>query len=155
MTLTADDRLDIQEVVVRYGHVVDDHEWTGFELVFTDDAVVDFSNNGQGGSAGLAPIIGLEEIVRQYRDVLTHPLQHAIVNHVIDVVSDEEVVVRSKALFPIPDHLVWEGVYRDIVVRTERGWRIKHKSMSRYDTAPSPWRAANLERMRARGATFL
>jgi hypothetical protein len=75
MVLTADDRLDIHEVLVRYGFVVDDRDWAGFERVFTQDAVIDFG--------GLAPIVGVEEIVRQYRDVLTHPLQHVIVNDVL------------------------------------------------------------------------
>jgi hypothetical protein len=155
MALTAEDRLDIHDVLVRYGFVVDDHDWAGFAKVFTADAVVDFSGSGQGSSSGLAPIVGLEEIVRQYRDVLTHPLQHVIVNHVMDPVTDDEVVVGSKALFPIPDNRVFEGLYRDVVVRTVDGWRIKHKSMTRFDSGSSEWRTANLERMKARGATFL
>jgi len=154
MGLTSDDRLDIHEVVVRYGHVLDDRDWPGFARVFTDDAVVDFSSKGPPPT-GLAPIVGLEEIVHQFRDVLLHPLQHIIANHIIDVVSDNEVVVRSKALFPIPDQLIFEGLYRDVVVRNPDGWRISQKSISTFNHEPLPWATANFRRMRERGATFL
>ena len=102
MALTADDRLDIHEVLVRYGFVVDDRDWAGFARVFTPDAIIDF--------AGLAPIVGIEGIVRQYRDV---------------------------------------------VVRTVDGWRIKHKSMTSFGGAASPWLAGNRRRMQERGASLL
>lgn len=147
MALTADDRLDIHEVLVRYGFVVDDRDWASFSRVFTPDAEVDFG--------GLAPIRGVEEIVRQYRDVLTHPLQHVIVNHLLDPVSDDEVVVRSKALFPVSDDGVFEGLYRDIVVRTAEGWRIRHKSMTSFGGKDSPWLAGNRKRMAERGASLI
>jgi hypothetical protein len=146
MALTAHDRLDIHELLVRYGFAVDDRDWAGFARVFTTDAVIDFG--------GLAPIVGLEEIVRQYRDVLTHPLQHVVVSHLLDPVNDDEVVVRSKALFPVPEDGVFEGVYRDVVVRTPAGWRISHKSMTSYGGAVSPWLAGNRERMVERGASL-
>jgi hypothetical protein len=115
--------------------------------VFTPDAIIDF--------AGLAPIVGIEGIVRQYRDVLTHPLQHVIVNHVLDPVSDDQVIVRSKALFPVPGDGLFEGLYRDVVVRTVDGWRIKHKSMTSFGGAASPWLAGNRRRMQERGASLL
>jgi hypothetical protein len=152
MALTAEDRLDIHDVLVRYGFVVDDRDWAGFAGVFTPDAVIDFGSDDP--PTGLAPIVGVEEIVRQYRDILTHPLQHIIINHVMDPVSDDEVVVRSKALFPVPDNRVFEGLYRDVVVRTPAGWRIKYKWMTAFDRGVSPWQVENHKRMVANGATF-
>jgi hypothetical protein len=143
MGLSVEDRLDIHDVLVRYGFMVDERDWAGFTSVFTPDAVVDFSGGEASPGAGPPPIVGVGEIVRQYRDELTHPLQHIIVNHVIDAVSNDEVVVRSKALFPVPKDGVFEGLYRDVVVRTPAGWRIKHKSMKTFGGASSPWLAQN------------
>ena len=154
MVLTAEDRLDIHDVLTRYGFVVDDRDWAGFASVFTPDAVIDFGGGDEAAKSGLAPIVGVEEIVRQYRDVLTHPLQHVIVNHVMDPVSADEVVVCSKALFPVPEDGIFEGLYRDVVVRTPEGWRIKHKSMTSFGGAGSPWLAMNHQRMQERGAKF-
>ena len=94
---SAEDILAIQAVVVRYGFLIDDREWDRFDEVFTEDAVVDFRDQSAQPPTGLAPIVGRAEIVRQFRDVLTHPYQHMLVNHVIEDVSPDEVVVRSKA----------------------------------------------------------
>ena len=62
-----------------------------------------------------------------------------MVSHVIDDVSSDEVVVRSKALFPMPGGTIADIMYRDVVVRTPDGWRIRHKSLKRYpaDAAPA------------------
>jgi len=129
---TPQDTLEIHEVVVRYGFVVDDREWDRFGDVLTEDAVIDLRNHDVDPPVGLGPYVGLEEIVHHYRDVLTHPAQHMLVNHVIDDVSDDEVVVRSKALVALPEQRVADLVYRDVVVRTPKGWRIRHKTVKLY-----------------------
>ena len=100
MKRSAEEILEIQAVVVLYGFLIDDREWDRFEEVFTEDAVVDFRDHSSQPPAGLAPIAGRAEIIRQFRDVLTHPYQHMLVNHVIEDVSPDEVLVRSKALLP-------------------------------------------------------
>ena len=131
-TRTPQDTLEIQELVVRYGFVVDDREWDGLGEIFTEDAVVDLRDHDVDPPAGLGPYSGLEEITHHYRDVLTHPRQHMLVNHVIDDVSDDEVVVRSKALVALSGQRFADLLYRDVVVRTERGWRIRRKTVSLY-----------------------
>jgi hypothetical protein len=50
---------------------------------------------------------------------------------------------------------VFEGLYRDVVVRTVDGWRIKHKSMTSFGGAASPWLAGNRRRMQERRASLL
>ena len=130
MKLKAEDRLDIQELLVRYGFLIDDRRWDCMSDVFTDDAIVDFGDFGC--------MVGVDSIVSRFRAV-EHPLQHVIANHLIDPVNDDEAVVRSKALFPVAGDGVFEGVYRDVVVRTREGWRIKHKSISSYGGQYSPW----------------
>ncbi len=150
-----EDTLAIQDVVVRYGYFVDDRDWDGFDEVFTDDAVVDFRDQRTDPPSGLAPLTGRDEILRYYRDLLTHPYQHMLVNHQIDDVSEDEVIVRSKALLPIPGQIVFDTSYRDVVVRTAKGWRIKHKSIKSYNQDPAPWAAAQRDIWRARGAEFV
>lgn len=132
MARTPQDTLEIHEVVVRYGFVVDDREWDRFGDVLTEDAVIDLRDHDVDPPAGLGPYTGLDEITHHYRDVLTHPSQHMLVNHVIDDVSDDEVVVRSKALIPLPEQKVAGLLYRDVVVRTPKGWRIRQKNVKLY-----------------------
>ncbi len=47
------DRLEIQELLVRYSHAVDTRDWEAFEHVFTEDAVIDYTEMGgpRGGCA--------------------------------------------------------------------------------------------------------
>lgn len=132
MARTPQDTLEIQELVVRYGFVVDDREWDGFGDILTEDAVIDLRDHDVDPPAGLGPYTGLDEITHHYRDVLTHPSQHMLVNHVIDDVSDDEVVVRSKALVLLPEQKAARLVYRDVVVRTPKGWRIRQKNVKLY-----------------------
>jgi SnoaL-like domain len=152
---SAEDTLAIQDVVVRYGYVTDDRDWNAFDEVFTDDAVVDFRDQATNPPKGLAPLVGRDEIVLHFRDILTHPYQHMLVNHRIEDISEDEVVVRSKALLPVPGRTVCDIEYWDVLVRTPRGWRIKHKSVKRYNPDPGPWAEAQAEIWAARGAKFV
>ena len=152
---SAEDILAIQAVVVLYGFLVDDREWDRFDQVFTEDAVVDFRDQSAQPPRGLAPIVGRAEIVRQFRDVLTHPYQHMLVNHVIEDVSADEVVVRSKALLPMPGGTVADVLYRDTVVRTADGWRISRKATKRYNLDPPlAWGMEQAKLWQSRGAQF-
>lgn len=152
---SAEDILAIQAVVVLYGFVLDDREWDRFDQVFTQDAVVDFRDQSASPPTGLAPIVGRAEIVRMFRDVLTHPYQHMLVNQVIEDVTADEVIVRSKALLPMPGGSVADIMYRDTVRRTADGWRISHKAIKRYNLdPPAPWGIEQAKIWHARGARF-
>ena len=151
---SAEDTLAILDVVARYGFVVDDRDWEAFDRVFTEDAVFDPRDHGLEPPRGFAPLIGLEEIVRSFRDVYTHPLQHMVVASVIDDVSPDEVVVRSKGVFPIPEFQFFEGMYTDILVRTEAGWRIRHKTFKRFGKGATPWMRQVTRDAQAKGATL-
>ena len=152
---SAEDILAIQAVVVLYGFLIDDREWDRFDQVFTEDAVVDFRDQSAEPPTGLAPIVGRAEIVRQFRDVLTHPYQHMLVNHVLEDVSPDEVVVRSKALLPIPGGSVADTLYHDTVIRTPDGWRISRKAIKRYNfDPPPPWGIEQAKIWQSRGARF-
>ena len=148
----AEDTLAILDVVGRYGFVVDDRDWDGFEQVFTEDAVFDSRDHDRDPPRGFAPVIGLHAIVEAFRDLYVHPLQHMIVTSVINDVSRDEVVVRSKGIFPIPDFQFFEGVYTDVVVRTDGGWRIRHKTFKRFGQGATPWMRESVREALRRGA---
>ncbi|MET0353358.1 MAG: nuclear transport factor 2 family protein [Acidimicrobiia bacterium] len=117
--LGAEDTLEIQAVLQRYAFALDDRDWDAMREVFTDDAE-------------WLGAVGLDGVIHELQ-VHTHPYQHVIANHLMEAVSDDEVIVRSKALFPVAEGRVLEAVYRDVVVRTPAGWKIRHKSATRYD----------------------
>ena len=136
---SAEDTLAILDVVGRYGFVVDDRDWDGFAQVFTDDAVFDSRDHDSDPPRGFAPITGRQAIVEAFRDLYVHPTQHMVVTSIIEDVSADEVIVRSKGIFPIPDFQFFEGVYTDVVVRTDSGWRIRHKTFKRLGQGATPW----------------
>jgi hypothetical protein len=119
--LSAEDVLAIQAVIMKYGFLIDDREYDRMGEVFTQDAVVDYRPGGEG------PYVGLPEI-EQAMHTLQHPVQHMMVSHLIDNVSGAEVVVRTKALIPLQVGGIADICYRDVLVRTADGWRIKDKS---------------------------
>jgi hypothetical protein len=47
-------------------------------------------------------------------------------------VSGDEVVTRTKALIPLQTGTIADIAYRDVLVRTPDGWRIKDKSTRSY-----------------------
>jgi hypothetical protein len=78
-----------------------------------------------------------------------------LVNHVIDDVSPDEVVVRSKALLPTPGGTIADILYRDTLIRTPDGWRISYKATRRYNfDPPPPWGVEQAKIWHARGAQF-
>jgi len=123
--LSAEDVLSIQAVLMKYGFLIDDREWDRLGEVFTEDAVVDYRPGGGGPYHGLAEI-------DQAMKTLQHPVQHMMVSHIIDGVSGDEVVTRTKALIPLQTGAVADIAYRDVLVRTPAGWRIKDKSTHSY-----------------------
>lgn len=126
--LTADDAVAIQSVVVKYGFLIDDREFDRLGEVFTEDASVDLRPDS---SEGIRPMNGLTEIEQGYA-ALSHPVQHMLVSQLLEPRSADEVIVRSKALIPLENGAIADIAYRDVVVRTAQGWRIKDKRVKSY-----------------------
>ena len=81
---SAEDTLAILDVVGRYGFVVDDRDWDGFEQVFTDDAVFDSRDHDRDPPRGFARSRGVKKSSRHSGTCTSTPLQHMIVTSVID-----------------------------------------------------------------------
>src|SRR3954453_12951169 len=116
MLLAVDIRA-IHALLARYGLPLDSGDWQGLAALWSDDGTLDFMPLGLDrtytGRAAIAAFYGFVQ----------HPLAHYCTN--IDVVErDGEVHVHSKWLTPRADGTVGGGDYRDIVVKTEEGWRL-------------------------------
>lgn len=113
------DVLALQQVLSRYGHLMDARDWGGLDQVFTPDVVIDFTG------FGIEPMHGLEEVRARF-EVTRHPLAHHVTNVVVDV-ADDRANVRSKLLAVLDDGSVVTGDYDDIAVRTPNGWRVSRR----------------------------
>ena len=134
------DRLEIQDLMVRYAHAVDTRDWPLFRAVFTEDATVDYTAFG-------GPVGTVDEVVAFLSTVL--PLfsatQHLVANCAIELERADEgpgdrATVRTMCHNPMalpaetgkePGVLVCGLWYRDTVLRTPEGWRIGERAEDR------------------------
>ncbi len=121
MPLSADDRLAIAELMARYANMIDEREFSRVKEVFTIDARYDVSDFDMG------VVVGSERIEQLWRDSDQHPLAHHVGNVEICEDPDARVRVYSKVLGVGSSGRVGSGTYRDVVVKTEAGWRIAER----------------------------
>jgi 3-phenylpropionate/cinnamic acid dioxygenase small subunit len=122
--LTVEDRLDLHELAARYGTVVDDRDWDGLALVFTDDATFELHGFGaiDGRYEGLAAI-------RSLMEKGPHPIAHHVTNVLVDV--DGAVVrMRSKIVGTLERGRAGSVDYADVVRREPAGWRIASRAVT-------------------------
>lgn len=132
-TLAIADRIEIQDLLTRYCHVVDDRDWDAFAELFATDAILDFTAFG-GPRCDAAAMTGfLRDIARQ-----VHGWQHTISTLLLTV---DGVCVRARSAAQVmmitrgddsADRVSFSGLwYRDQVVRTGDGWKIKERVQER------------------------
>ena len=120
------DRLEIQELLVRYSHSVDTRDWDAFEKVFTPDATIDYTEFGGPRGDVASTRAFLETTMPRFAS-----FQHLITNVVVEIDGDE-ARARTGCINPMvverPDgeqHVFFCGLwYRDRLQRTPDGWRI-------------------------------
>lgn len=120
------DRMEIQDLLTRYGVAIDSRRWDLLEEVFTTDALIDYSSSG-------APKGRYPEIRAWLESFLTKfPMnQHMTLNSHIEV-SGDRATGRSYFFNPnsfpnesgVPKMIFVGGYYNDEFVRTADGWRI-------------------------------
>jgi len=123
------DRLEIQELLVRYSHSVDTRDWDAYEDVFTPDAFIDYTCFG-GPSGNVKEIRAFLEMAMPNFS----SFQHMISNTVLELDGD---TARSRTICHNPmvmdkgdgtTHVFYCGLwYRDVLVRTPEGWKIKER----------------------------
>lgn len=123
MPLPADDVLAIQQLVALHGHLIDDGELDRLDELFTPDAVYDVTAMGGGTLHGIVEFRGAAEGDAGRRS-------HHVTNIVVRQADDDTVTVHSKGLGVQNDGRTGSVIYDDVVVRTERGWRIAQRRVS-------------------------
>jgi 3-phenylpropionate/cinnamic acid dioxygenase small subunit len=122
MTLSADDRLAIHELLSLYGHLIDQRRWDDLAQVFAENMVFDATSFGQTLTTSR------RELIERWRtDLSMHPLAHHVTNIVITEDSDGTVRVLSKAIGVGRKGRVGSATYDDVVVRTPEGWRLSRR----------------------------
>jgi hypothetical protein len=126
------DRIEIEELLVRYSRALDQREFDTLETLFTPDATFD------GGSLGCPT--GAAEIRAMIEGTLSglDATQHLVGKSLIDLQGDEAEVrtylisqhIRESAPGPVK-HYFLGGEYADRVVRTPDGWRIAYRRLDR------------------------
>jgi hypothetical protein len=119
--LTVEDRLAIHELVALYGHVIDERQFSRTGELFTDDARYDVSDF----TAGI--VVGIGAIVDLWRSSERHPLAHHATNVVVTQDADGTTRVESKGIGVLADGKAGSVTYRDVVVKTPLGWRIRER----------------------------
>jgi hypothetical protein len=119
MTLSADDRADIAELISLHGHLFDGGELDRLEELFTPEVVYDVTDFGQ------EPLIGVAAI-REAALALgeSNPVGHHVTNIVLAEIVDGQVHARSKGIGINADGTTGSVTYEDIITRGDQGWRI-------------------------------
>jgi ketosteroid isomerase-like protein len=149
MTLTAQDRIDITDLINLHGHLVDGGDWDRADELFRADVAYDLEDFGLGTLHGVAAI---REAALALGDA--NPVGHHVTNIVITEVG-EEVRVRSKGIGISAAGTAGSVGYEDILTRTPDGWRIRYRKVAarrRAGGRPGPrevlerWRQASINR---------
>jgi 3-phenylpropionate/cinnamic acid dioxygenase small subunit len=132
------DERDIAAVCVRYATAIDDRDWDRLRSCFVPDAVgiyhADRPMHGYGA---------IEEAIRTAVTPLTRT-QHLVTAVEVDLAGDEASSRCSlhaqhvRAGVPGGEHFVIAGRYRDRLVRTGEGWRIRERRLDRWWTSGNP-----------------
>ena len=119
--LNDEDQLAIHELIALYGHIIDERGFSRSHELFTDDVRYDVNDFDAGVH------IGIDAVVALWKASNRHPLAHHSTNVVITMETDRSVQVMSKGIGVMTDGRAGSVVYRDIVVKTGQGWRIKDR----------------------------
>ncbi|GAA3069222.1 nuclear transport factor 2 family protein [Streptosporangium carneum] len=122
------DRLEIGDLLARYAHIVDGADWARLDLVFTADAVIDYT--AAGGVRG-----NREEARRWLAETLSRwPGRHHLIGAAVIRFEGDEAVVTAPftgTLAPSRDVLPADasglvqagGWHHHRMLRTPYGWR--------------------------------
>lgn len=124
-SLQISDRLEIEDLLVRYTRAIDTGEWDRLDEVFTPDAAIDYTESG--GIAGSYPEV--KEWLAQMLPLFPRRM-HMLGQREVVVDGDTATVTAyfdNPMVMPRPDgtEQIVEigGLYHHELVRTEAGWR--------------------------------
>jgi len=122
------DRMEIQDLFVAYSYAIDSRTWDGLDDVFTPDAFIDYSVFG-GSSGDLA---STKEFLASAMTMFP-VFQHMVSGSTITIDGDT-AEAKTQCHNPMtmgegddPDLMFCGLWYKDKLVRTPAGWRIKER----------------------------
>jgi ketosteroid isomerase-like protein len=127
------DRLEIEQLLIRYCYAIDEHDWDTYRNIYTEDAVIDDVTAGPGNS--------VDQMVAFLSEALEGiPLiQHTISTTRLDIDGDTakaKTVCHCPVVVPVADdetQVMFQGLwYVDDLVRTPDGWRIRKRVETDY-----------------------
>ena len=136
---------DIRSVKARYCRFLDTKDWDGFASLFTDDAVMDVSQD-----TGNPPISGIDAIVSQVRFAVDHAASsHQVhtpeitldgANQAHGVWAMQDRVVWQEGKCPIPDvgSITGYGQYHESYRREGDVWKISSLRLTRFHVDMHP-----------------
>ncbi|WP_433056705.1 nuclear transport factor 2 family protein [Dactylosporangium sp. CS-033363] len=126
MSLSAEDRFAITDLINLHGHLVDAGDLEGLRAVFVEDVPYDVTALGGGVLHGLAEGLAAAAAMGD-----AAPVAHHVTNIVLTELGDGRVRARSKGLGVLRDGGVGSVTYDDRIERLEVGWRIVHRVVRR------------------------
>lgn len=131
MSLTADDRLEIHEVIALHGHLCDAGAFHRFGEVFAPDLEVDATD------VGLAPLPAGDPSRPRLDTYIAAAQRHGrdrtLAMHVTNIIvrgDGDGARAWSKGITVNDDGTAASFTYEDQLVRTSHGWRISHRRVS-------------------------
>jgi hypothetical protein len=122
------DRLEIEQVLIRYCHAIDQRDWNAYRAAFTADAVID----DVGAGAGNCVDDMVEFLSRALENVAL--IQHAISTSLVHVDGDTataKTVCHCPVVLDRDDgqaQMFFQGLwYDDELRRTPGGWKISRR----------------------------
>lgn len=126
MPLTADDRLDIQDLYGRYNHAIDFGDAEGWAACFTADGVFSSAQGSFSGPEQLAAF------AKGYADNIKG--RHWVSNLVIEADGDGAKAKCYLVLYRLGGEggpsILTTGVYNDVLVRDGGAWRFKSRTVT-------------------------
>jgi ketosteroid isomerase-like protein len=131
------DRMELQELMVAYCYAVDRRDWDALDDIFTPDATIDYSE-----------MVGFRGTLAETKQFLQQAMQQlAATQHIIstsqitiegDLAHGRTVCTNPMVLHPNRHTMIVGLWYRDVFVRTARGWRIQSRYEERCWTLNTP-----------------
>lgn len=124
MTLSTEDRLEIQELYARYNHALDFGDASGWAGCFTPDGVFASPNGSFTGSEQL------QQFANGFAERMTG--RHWTNNLVIDPAGEGATGKCYLMLYRLAEggpSILTTGVYNDELVRTAAGWRFSKRTV--------------------------
>jgi 3-phenylpropionate/cinnamic acid dioxygenase small subunit len=126
--MDADDIVAIEQLLARYTHLLDDHEFDRLGEVFAEDAEADYSSGGV-----TRVLTGLDKIVAFLSNANASSAHH--ISNVFVFEREGRVCARTKFFVPYTrpqhhPHRWYGGEYDDVLSRLPDGWRIQRRIVS-------------------------